>query len=180
MRTKSWTDFLNMHRARPDPHGLDEKFGHIKKKRDHLKGKLQFSNGPDRQKIGAILEKTRSQLKRMPRLSKYQAILKGEDQYRQFLDWAKNDCEVSGHSWLPDKDPGGGFIENKGRSQWLNEYKIRKANRKEKRKWGIWFADHEPYMMAMFADVRLDRMHIPEDKEDSISEYWEYAEQQTK
>lgn len=132
---------------------FDEKFGYVKKKRDGLKRKLEKAVGPERHKIGAILEKTRTQLQKMPRLSKYQAILKGEDQFNEFMAWACNDESVSNHKWLPEKAANEGFLTVKGKGHWLYEYTHRRAIRRQKRKWGAWFEHERALSDYMFSEV---------------------------
>lgn len=159
---------------------FDDKFGFVKKKRDKLSHKLKSAVGKDRQKIGALLEKTRKVLKRMPRLSKYQAILKGEEQYTDFMKWAANDAPVSGHSWLPEKNEGESFLTVSGRGQWLNEYTIRRRIRKNKRAWSSWFSDARQMAEYYFCGDVLRSCFESEfladidEKEDYLSDYNEW------
>lgn len=144
---------------------FDEKFGHLKKKRDHQKKKLEKAIGPERHKIGAILEETRRKLKAMPRLSKYQAIFKGKEQFNDFMQWAKTNEPVNDHAWLPEKERADGFLTVSGRSQWLHEFKARRAARIERRKWGSWFnsAAHEFYMIDLLSKFRRGLIQPPEE-----------------
>ena len=157
---------------------FDEKFGHVKKKRDHQKKLLDRAVGHDRHKVGAILEKTRKVLKRMPRLSKYQAILKGESQFNTFMEWASTDSPVTEHSWLPEKDAGDGFLSVSGCSQWLHEFKARRAARIERRKWAAWFhkESNEYYLIDLVSKFKRGLIHEPEPEEDYSYEFYnEYS-----
>lgn len=160
---------------------FEEKFGHIRKKREKLKKKLTVSAGKDRQKVGAILEKARKVIGRMPRLSKYQAILKGESQFSEFMSWAANDAAVSGHEWLPDKNAGEGFLTVPGRGQWLNEYTIRRRVRKNRRQWSGWFDMQKQISEYMFCGDLLrpcfeSEIHqVGESENDHLFYYNEWA-----
>lgn len=147
-----------------------EKFGHVKLWRDVLKHKLSMAkHGPTRQKIGALLEKTRAQLKRMPRLSKYQAILKGPEQAMAFLEWARTDQAVTDHAWLPDKPSGCGFAHNKGSGQWLTEFTRQKDARKW-RQWCHWNDEGWRRLDSMIDQLRRGEMPYPANDADGWDE----------
>jgi hypothetical protein len=152
---------------------FDEKFGHIRKKRDHQKRQLEKAQGPARHKIGAILEKTRKTLAKMPRLSTYQAIFKGENQFKQFMQWAETNEPVKNHAWLPEKEAGDGFLNVSGCGNWLYEFKARRAARKERRKWGAWLnpAALDDYLTALYSLLRRGMINEPEEKDDYLYEY---------
>jgi len=153
---------------------FDEKFGYVKKKRDGLKRKLEKSVGPERHKIGALLEKTRKQLSRMPRLSKYQAILKGEEQYNEFMQWASNDEAVSNHKWLPEKAANEGFLTVKGRGHWLHEYTRRRGLRRQQRRWGPWFEHQRALNDFMFSEVARGAINLDDDCTNDGFDDYEY------
>ena len=160
---------------------FEDKFGHFKKQRDQLREQHKTAQGVDRIKIGKRLEKTRQILQKMPRMSKYQAVLKGEQQFNQFMDWAKTDEPVSNHSWLPNKEENEGFLYAEGKSQWRNEFDSRhsrikenRAIRRELRKWNTWFYETEHYMMGVYRDVKNGDYHEPEEKEDHLADFAEY------
>jgi hypothetical protein len=152
---------------------FDDKFGYVKKRRDAQVKSLANAEGPTRHKIGALLEKTRATLKKMPRLSKYQAIFKGESQYKEFMQWAKSDEPVQEHAWLPEKEAGDGFLSVSGCGNWLHEFKARRAARKERRKWGAWFhkVTTEYYMMGLYSLLKRGRIQEPQPAEDYLYEF---------
>lgn len=159
---------------------FEDKFGHIKKKRDHLKRKLEKAKGPERHKIGALLEKTRTQLKKCPRLSKHQAVLKGLGQAMTFMHWAMTNEAVEGHDWLPEKAANEGFITEQGRGHWLAEYQVRRANRRMARRWSSWWDYQRQINEFMFSgDVLLPLVESEygpcDEANDYLSEYNEWA-----
>lgn len=154
-------------------HDFKERFGHIDKKRKQLTKQLSKAEGPARHKIGKILEKVRSTIAKMPRLSRYQAILKGKAQYSEFMQWAANDGVVSGHDWLPEKEKGDGFIEKSGRGQWLTQFKLRRAGRIDRKYWASW---HE---IQRYIQIQDEETHgytgfVPEAVNDYLFEYFNY------
>lgn len=123
---------------------FESRFGYVNKKRDQLVKKLEKTeNKIDRQKIGKLLEKTRETLKRMPRLHKYQAILKGEKQYSEFMQWAKSDKPGRTCEWLPEKGAGESFEIKPGQGVWYAEFFKRRCHRQENLKWSSYFRESE-------------------------------------
>lgn len=136
---------------------FNDKFGYVKKRRQVLKNQLDKASGKQRHKIGALLEKTRATLKRMPRLSKFQAILKGQEQYNDFMSWAETSEPVKNHKWLPEKEEGEGFQANLGEGVWHSEFMRRRRVRKEKRQWSGWNYqgfDYYLYMLSVLNDYK--------------------------
>lgn len=168
---------------------FDEKFGHIRKRRDALKTRLENCAGVERHKIGKLLEKTRKTLRKMPRISQYQAILKGEQQFSEFMQWAKSDQAINDHKWLPEKSENEGFQEQQGKSQWLHEYMARRANRREWRflsrlfsagegtepDWVNHAARNEWLVKSLVEQVRAGEIEEFEPANDYLYEYQQYA-----
>lgn len=77
-------------------------------RREHLKYQLEAANDPgERRKIGRILEATRKEIEPLPRISKYAALFKSEEQKTRFFRWAEN------KGWTPEKQC----------SQWLHQWR---------------------------------------------------------
>lgn len=152
----------------------EEKHGHVKKKREYLKKALDKTDDrARRQKIGKALEGVRQKLEKMPRLSKYQAIFKGEKQFSQFWKWAATNEPVKQHAWLPDKEKETGFAAGKARSHWLHEFTRQRALRKDGRKWGTWL-DKElvsSWLDCTVRDVREGVFNYVQEQEDFLTEY---------
>lgn len=160
---------------------FEDKFGHFKNQRDRLREQHKTAQGVDRIKIGKRLEKTRQILQRMPRMSKYQAVLKGEQQFNQFMEWANTDEAVNNHSWLPNKEENEGFLYARGMSQWRNEFDSRHAQIKENRairrdlrKWNTWFDDTEHYIMGVYRETKNGNYQEPKEAEQYFAEYADY------
>jgi len=95
-----------------------EKHGEKIQRRENLKWQLEAANDPgQRQKIGKILEVIRKQIEPLPRISKYAALFKSEDQKDQFFRWAR----------------GRGWKEKPQCSQWLTEWRKAQWVRREHR-----------------------------------------------
>ena len=95
-----------------------EKHGEKIQRREKLKCQLEAANDPgQRQKIGKILEATRKEIEPLPRISKYAALFKSEDQKDQFFRWAK----------------GRGWEEKPQCSLWLTEWRKAQWARREYR-----------------------------------------------
>ena len=116
----------------------------------------------------------------MPRLSKYQAILKGEYQFNEFMNWAANDAPVSGHAWLPEKSENEGFISEIGRGQWIQEYTKRRGLRRVKRRGSSWIDDQSAINKHYFdGDIlrpcfESEYLGANDERYDYLSEYNDY------
>ena len=88
--------FFHLGHSDPGPvseaHELwSEKHGEKIQRREKLKWQLEATSDPgQRQKIGKILEATRKEIEPLPRISKYAALFKSENQQDQFFRWAKS------------------------------------------------------------------------------------------
>ena len=124
--------------------------------RRKLNDKLQeLPKGDKRRKaVGTILEKVRAEINELPAISsKYQIVLKGKQAYHQFIGWAKSKLPTKENNWLPAKEAGEHWENDKRpESHWLHEVKRRlfdrKANRFHKsiiQDMGYWFSvRHSP------------------------------------
>lgn len=132
--------------------------GHIRR-REFLKKKLEETpkeEAKERKKIGEALEKVRSVLndeKKIPlRPSKYQLVLCGTNAARAFFNWAKDKSCGLFANWLPRKELGVFWDEEKApEGQYLREFRKRiwcgRANRIKgacERYWSWAFSEPEP------------------------------------
>lgn len=123
-------------------------YGPLVRERDQLKERLSAEvQGKQRQQIGRILEGVRGKIQALPRVSKYAAILKGEKQYRAFREWAESQEAANGPDWLPKKEAGEGFRQEKGKGIWFAEFRARQWFRRNGRRlrvtdddFAAWFA----------------------------------------
>lgn len=108
------------------------KHGEKIQRRERLKSQLEkATTGAARQKIGKILEGVRKELEPLPKVSKYGAIFKSEDQKEQFMTWARRR----------------GWSEQPQCSQWLHQWRREQLRRRNGsrllaggRDWADWFA----------------------------------------
>ena len=109
-----------------------EKHGQKIQRREKLKYKLEAANDTgERQKIGRLLEQVRGEIEPLPRISKYAALFKTEEQKTRFFQWAR------GHGWT----------EAKQCSQWLHQWRAEQWKRRHRGRlsagpeaWAQWFA----------------------------------------
>ncbi len=101
-------------------------------RREKLKRELEAVNdGPRRQKIGQLLEGVRQEIEPLPRVSKYAALFKSEEQKTQFFDWA------SRKGWTPEPQESL-WLTLWRREQWQRRNGTRLNAGPEA--WGAWFA----------------------------------------
>lgn len=90
----------------------NRKHGPKVQQREKLKAQLERAKVPaQRQKIGQLLEQVRREIEPLPRVSKYAAIFKGDDQKERFFEWAK------GRGWTPERQTGT-WLHEWRREQW--------------------------------------------------------------
>jgi len=101
-------------------------------RREKLKRELEAVNdGPRRQKIGALLEGVRKEIEPLPRISKYAALFKSQEQKTQFFEWA------SRKGWTPEPQESL-WLTLWRREQWKRRNGTRLNAGPEA--WGAWFA----------------------------------------
>ena len=123
-------------------------------RRDHLKRNLEAANDPGkRQKIGRMLEQVRGEIEPLPRISKYGALFKSEEQKNQFFTWAHR------RGWTPEKQ----------HSQWLHQWRWdqwrrRNGGRLEPSKQDIkaWFALADSGAVECENDADFQDIHLQE------------------
>ncbi|WP_342632502.1 hypothetical protein [Marinobacter alkaliphilus] len=101
-------------------------------RREQLKRELEAVNdAPRRQKIGRILEQVRAEIEPLPRISKYGAVFKSEEQKARFFEWATR------RGWTPEQQE----------SQWLYQWRREQWRRRNgsrlmagANEWAAWFA----------------------------------------
>lgn len=124
----------------------NNKHGEKIQRREKLKGQLEAANDPgQRQKIGKILEATRKEIEPLPRVSKYAAVFKSEEQKDQFFTWAK----------------GKGWTEKPQHSLFLTEWRAQQWRRRNGSRlstgaaaWSDWFAMADAGAVACNDDER--------------------------
>ena len=93
----------------------EEHHGEKVQRRERLKRQLEQADTRERrQKIGRMLEQVRGELEPLPRVSKYTAILKGDQQLERFMQWARRQ----------------GFEEEPGNGQWLAQWRANQWQRR--------------------------------------------------
>ncbi len=110
----------------------NKKHGEKIAEREKLKSQLEAANDPgQRQRIGKLLEGVRRKIEPLPRISKYAALFKSEEQKARFFDWASRkgwEAKPQNSLWL---------IEWR-REQWRRRHGSRLTASPEA--WGAWFA----------------------------------------
>lgn len=110
----------------------NNKHGNKIKQRENLKYQLEKMKDPrQRQKIGKLLEGVRKKIEPLPRISKYAALFKSEEQKTKFFDWA------SRRGWQA-KPQNSLWLEEWRGQQWLRRNRGRLRPRAED--WTEWFA----------------------------------------
>jgi hypothetical protein len=99
--------------------------------REKLKGELEAANDPGkRQKIGAMLETVRGKIEPLPRMSKYAALFKSEEQKTRFFEWA------SRKGWEPKPQHSLWLVEWR-KAQWRRRHGSRLSAGAHS--WADWF-----------------------------------------
>ena len=149
-------------------------------RRNWLKDKLEETEKDDkkaRQKIGKALESVRKELNENPdiphRPSKYQLVIQGTHNAAQFFAWAKDKTGKIRNAWLPKKERGAAWCEEKKpEGIYLHEYQRQlKASRRSiwSRRWDRWKGDCLAYWQA------LRKAAVPDWAADHDgAEPWEY------
>jgi len=115
-------------------------------RREQLKRELEAANdGPRRQKIGRILEQVRAEIEPLPRISKYGAVFKSEEQKARFFEWATRK----------------GWQQEQQESQWLYQWRAEQWRRRNAGRlnagpeaWAAWFALADAGAVAINDDER--------------------------
>ena len=123
-------------------------------RREKLKRELEAVNdGPRRQKIGQLLEGVRQEIEPLPRVSKYAALFKSEEQKTQFFDWA------SRKGWTPEPQ----------QSLWLTLWRREQWQRRNGTRlnagpeaWGAWFALADSGAVECGNDADFQEIHLQE------------------
>ncbi|MDX1801575.1 MAG: hypothetical protein R3303_11640, partial [Marinobacter sp.] len=110
----------------------NNKHGDKIQRREKLKWQLEAANDTgQRQKIGKLLEGVRRKIEPLPRISKYAALFKSEEQKDRFMAWADR------RGWTPKPQ----------NSLWLTEWRREQWRRRHGSRlnagpgaWGQWFA----------------------------------------
>lgn len=120
--------------------------------REKLKRQLEAANdGPQRHKIGKLMEGVRKKIEPLPRVSKYAALFKSEEQKEQFFDWA------SRKGWEA-KPQNSLWLEQWRREQWRRRNGSRLVVSPEA--WGAWFALADSGAVACNDDERGERIAV--------------------
>lgn len=90
----------------------NRKHGPKIQRREKLKRELEAAQVPaQRHKIGQLLEQVRAEIETLPRVRKYTAIFKGDEQKERFFEWAR------GRGWTPERQTGA-WLHQWRREQW--------------------------------------------------------------
>lgn len=130
----------------------NEKHGEKIQKRDRLKRELDAAkDGARRQKIGALLEQVRGEIEPLPRVSKYAALFKSEEQKTRFFDWAAR------RGWTPEPQ----------HSLWLAEWRRQQWRRRNRARlapsgadWAYWFALADAGAVACNDEEQEERLAV--------------------
>ena len=120
--------------------------------REKLKRQLQAANdAPRRHQIGKLLEGVRRKIEPLPRISKYAALFKSEEQKDRFFDWA------SRKGWEAKQQNSLWLIEWR-REQWRRRHGSRLTASPEA--WGAWFALADSGAVACNDDEREELIAV--------------------
>ncbi len=123
-------------------------------RREKLKRELEAVNdGPRRQKIGQLLEGVRQEIEPLPRVSKYAALFKSEEQKTQFFEWA------SRKGWTPEPQESL-WLTLWRREQWQRRNGTRLNAGPEA--WGAWFALADSGAVECENDADFQEIHLQE------------------
>ena len=122
------------------------KHGEKLQRREQLKRDLEAVNdAPRRQKIGKLLEQVRGEIEPLPRVSKYGAVFKSEEQKTRFFEWATRR----------------GWQQEQQQSQWLYQWRAEQWRRRNAGRlnagpeaWAAWFALADAGAVAINDDER--------------------------
>lgn len=112
----------------------NRKHGAKIQEREKLKRDLEAANdGAQRKKIGRLLEGIRRKIEPLPRVSKYAALFKSEEQKRAFFTWMEN------RGWKAQAESRDSLLIQEWRvQQWTRRHRTRLKTPEEA--WAQWFA----------------------------------------
>lgn len=132
----------------------NKKHGEKIQRREKLKRQLEnVKDGVRRHKIGQLLEGVRKEIEPLPRVSKYAALFKSEEQKTQFFDWA------SRKGWEA-KPQNSLWLEQWRREQWRRRNGSRLVASPEA--WGAWFAMADAGAVECDNDADFQGIHLQE------------------